>query len=115
LPQPTHFPLLSQASPVPQAVPVGLGSEPQTPSEQVGLWQGSVAAGQSASLPHAPQTPLPHVLLVQSLAVRHFFPSAQVGQGPPQSTSVSVPFFTLSVHVGNPASGARIASLEQAD
>jgi hypothetical protein len=47
-----------------------------------------------------------HTLLVQSLpfGFKHALPSAQVGQeAPPQSTSVSVPFLTLSrppVHFG---------------
>ena len=39
-------------------------------------------------------------LLVQSFPVTQLFPSAQVGQvPPPQSTAVSVPFFTASLHV----------------
>src|SRR2546425_494158 len=37
---------------------------------------------------------------MQSLAVLHALPAAQVDpHAPPQSTSVSVPFLTMSVHV----------------
>ena len=41
--------------------------------------------------------------LAQSELAMHILPLAQVCSGaqlPPQSTSVSVPFFTMSVHVG---------------
>jgi len=55
----------------------------------------------------SPQTDATHVLaglqtvLVQSVLALHTLPLTQVGQTPPpQSTSVSVAFFTLSVHVG---------------
>jgi hypothetical protein len=46
-----------------------------------------------------------HVLLSQRLPAQsaseaHCPPAAQPGQVPPQSTSVSLPFFTVSVHVG---------------
>jgi hypothetical protein len=46
-----------------------------------------------------------HVLLSQILPAQSTFeahrrPAAQPGQAPPQSTSVSLPFFTVSVHVG---------------
>src|SRR5205823_1848898 len=35
-----------------------------------------------------------------SVPVMHAFPTAQPGQPPPQSTSVSAPFFTLSMQPG---------------
>src|SRR6266404_10004793 len=39
--------------------------------------------------------------LTQSIACWHIFPTAQAGQvPPPQSTSVSKPFWTMSVQVG---------------
>ena len=38
--------------------------------------------------------------LVQSLFAWHPCPLAHVGQVPPQSTSVSLPFWMPSVHVG---------------
>jgi hypothetical protein len=38
--------------------------------------------------------------LPQSVPLLHVFPTAHAGHDPPQSTSVSVPFFTVSVHVG---------------
>jgi len=48
-----------------------------------------------------PQIPATHfVPPTQSLSTLHIFPAAHLGQAPPQSTSVSVPFFTVSVHVG---------------
>jgi hypothetical protein len=42
--------------------------------------------------------PAPHTLLTQSVPTVHFNPSAHRGQlfGPPQSTSVSLPFFCKS-------------------
>ena len=56
---------------------------------QVGGWHFS-------PMPLSAQTPL-----VQSLATRQSFPSPQRGQaGPPQSTSVSVPFFAPSLQLG---------------
>ena len=45
---------------------------------------------------------LTQVWLVQSLPAVHLLPAAQVEQvAPPQSTSVSAPFFTLSEQVGD--------------
>ena len=41
------------------------------------------------------QTPV-----VQSAGLPHPCPGAQSGHGPPQSTSVSLPFLTLSLHEG---------------
>jgi hypothetical protein len=42
-----------------------------------------------------------HTLLWQSVGAPHSLPVAQsAGHIPPQSTSVSVPFFTMSMHVG---------------
>src|SRR4051812_43939978 len=38
--------------------------------------------------------------LVQSEPARHILPSAHFAHMPPQSTSVSVPFFILSLHDG---------------
>jgi hypothetical protein len=49
------------------------------------------------------QVPPVHTPLEQSAAPAHFLPSAHVLAGaqlPPQSTSVSVPFFTVSVQEG---------------
>jgi hypothetical protein len=48
------------------------------------------------------QTPFVHTLLAQSDAAAHFLPDAQRAQLPlpPQSTSVSPPFCTPSLHVG---------------
>jgi hypothetical protein len=53
----------------------------RTPSPQVGAWQ----------------TPL-QTLLVQSAGALHPLPGTQAVQAPPQSTSVSVPFFAPSLH-----------------
>ena len=45
--------------------------------------------------------PGPHTPFTQSSATAHTPPSAQrVGQAEPQSTSLSVPFFTPSVQLG---------------
>src|SRR5690606_5058889 len=45
-------------------------------------------------------TPPTHLLLAQSTFTRHAAPSAHlIAHLPPQSTSVSTPFFTASVHV----------------
>jgi hypothetical protein len=82
--QPCPVPHLPQNDP-PQSMSVSPWF--LTPSEQLGAWQ---------TLPV--QTPLvqsPGV--VQPLPLAHFFAGAQ---DPPQSTSVSVPFFTTSAHVG---------------
>jgi hypothetical protein len=92
-PIPHVFPWATQVAP-PQSVPV---SEPFfTPSEQVG-------AGGVAHSFEALQKPE-----VQSELAAHPTPSAQVRpsvrqSGPPQSTPVSLPFFTPSVHVGGVA------------
>jgi hypothetical protein len=44
-------------------------------------------------------TPLVHTPLWQSVLARHFLPSRHAVQAaPPQSTSVSVPFFARSPH-----------------
>jgi hypothetical protein len=51
--------------------------------------------------PVAWQMPPPQDPLEQSALARQPLPSAQVGQvPPPQSTSVSLPFFWLSMHEG---------------
>ena len=83
-PQPLPLPHLPQRAP-PQSMSVSPWFF--TPSEQVGAAQRPFV-----------QTPLvqsPGV--VQPLPVAHFLAGAQ---DPPQSTSVSVPFFTTSLHVG---------------
>jgi hypothetical protein len=50
---------------------------------------------------HKAQVPLVQTPLVQSAPTLQCLPVAQVAQtGPPQSTSVSPPFFTPSLHVG---------------
>jgi hypothetical protein len=49
------------------------------------------------------QTPKKQILLVQSLGDMQARPLAHFAHEPPQSTSVSLPFFTPSVHV--PAHG----------
>jgi hypothetical protein len=41
-----------------------------------------------------------HTPLWQSAATVHVLPSAHLPQLPPQSVSVSLPFFTVSEHVG---------------
>jgi hypothetical protein len=47
------------------------------------------------------QTPAEHTPLTQSVPTEHVWPFAQsAGHVPPQSTSVSVAFFTMSLHVG---------------
>jgi hypothetical protein len=51
----------------------------------------------------AAQVPFVQTALVQSVAATHILPSAHLGQpevAPPQLTSVSVPFFTVSVQEG---------------
>jgi hypothetical protein len=51
--------------------------------------------------PEAMHTLLVHTLLAQSSGWEHVLPSAHfTGQPPPQSRSVSVPFFTPSLHAG---------------
>src|SRR5262245_15777860 len=55
------------------------------PSMQVGFVQRSALAGQKP--------------LAQSTSLSQMSPSGQAGQLPPQSTSVSVPFFTPSVQL----------------
>src|SRR5207245_1350669 len=45
------------------------------------------------------QAPLVHIMLLQSVPVMHTLPRSQGEQsGPPQSTSVSLPFLTPSLH-----------------
>src|SRR5829696_824591 len=57
-------------------------------------------AAQTAPGTHAWQVPA-QMALAQSVRLRHPLPTAQGGQsGPPQSTSVSRPFLTPSLHVG---------------
>jgi hypothetical protein len=43
---------------------------------------------------------LEQTFVTQSEGTAHRSPDAHLGQEPPQSMLVSVPFFTLSVHVG---------------
>jgi hypothetical protein len=45
-------------------------------------------------------TPLLHTELTQSLAAPQVAPGWHGGHAPPQSRAVSVPFFTVSEHVG---------------
>ena len=76
------------------------------PSFAVGLPSSHVSVTTSLQMipsPHAGEHTLPvhtshlqSVLLTQLLPARHVFPQA----GPPQSTSVSLPFFTPSLHSG---------------
>jgi hypothetical protein len=48
------------------------------------------------------QTPDLHGPWLQSVSAAHFWPATHFGQRvPPQSTSVSEPFFDLSVHEGS--------------
>jgi hypothetical protein len=47
---------------------------------------------------HAVHRPAKHAPMLQSPSTPQFFPTAQGLHDPPQSTSVSVPFFTKSVH-----------------
>ncbi len=89
-PAPTLSPSLSRyqvaggGQAPPQSTPISLPF--CTPSEQLGLEQVLVLAS--------------HTLLTQSLALRHFLVSAQAGQvAPPQSTSVSSPFWVRSVQL----------------
>jgi hypothetical protein len=49
---------------------------------------------------HAVHVPLMHKAPAQSLRLTQVFPSAQRGQAPPQSTSVSLPFLIPSLQVG---------------
>jgi hypothetical protein len=58
-------------------------------SEQVGTAQRST-----------PVLSVAQTLLVQSAATEHFSPLAHFAQVPPQSTSVSVPSMTPSLHCG---------------
>jgi hypothetical protein len=46
------------------------------------------------------QTLEPQRDVMQSVPATHFFPVAHAGQSPPQSVSVSAPFWKPSVHVG---------------
>jgi hypothetical protein len=98
----------------------------QVPPVQILLWQ-SVAAVQVAPLPQAAHVPPPqsmpvsvpfetpslqvgarhtlgvpeHTWLVQSVPAPQVCPVAQAPQVlPPQSTAVSLPFWTVSLHVG---------------
>jgi hypothetical protein len=50
--------------------------------------------------PKSWQVPAVQAPLVQSVSSAHAWPSPQPGQGPPQSTAVSAPFFTRSVQLG---------------
>jgi hypothetical protein len=83
--QPCPEPHAAQVPP-PQSVSVSLPF--LTPSAQVGAWHVLVVV------------PV-HTPLAQSLPTRQTLADAQVGQvPPPQSTSVSAPFFTTSAQVG---------------
>lgn len=74
-----------------QAVP------PQSTSVSVPLVTPSVQIGTWHVLTTAPE----HTPLLQSVGWSHFLPSAHALQfAPPQSTSVSFPFWTRSVHTG---------------
>jgi hypothetical protein len=82
---------LAQSPPPAHGLPIAHGGQlccaPQTSAEHPG--------GGATQAPPA-QTPL-----TQSVAVAHDLPFAHCGQlGPPQSTSVSLPFLTPSVQVG---------------
>jgi hypothetical protein len=50
----------------------------------------------------AAHDPALHTLDAQSVPAPQAPPVPQAGQGPPQSISVSVPFFNPSVHEGTP-------------
>jgi hypothetical protein len=49
----------------------------------------------------AAQSPFVQMKLAQSAPERQAAPAAHALQVPPQSMSVSLPFFTLSLHAGN--------------
>jgi hypothetical protein len=101
--QPSQWPavqeLLEQSEPMPQVLPGAHFPQgpPQSTSDslpflmlslQVAVWQ----------------TPPVHTPLVQSPADAHFWPSAHLrvaAQAPPQSVSLSVPFFTPSEQLGD--------------
>jgi hypothetical protein len=71
---------------------------PQVPSVPAPFF----AAEQASHLPlqgESQQKPSMHCPPWQSERFRHFFPFAQSGQGPPQSTSVSPSSLIPSVHV----------------
>jgi len=80
-----------QSPPAAQVLPLAHGGQPccapQTSAEQAG-----------GGATHTPPVQTP---VAQSVAVAQRLPSAHAGQfGPPQSTSVSLPFWTASVQVG---------------
>ena len=88
---PEQWPL-AQSVPLAQDLPFAHAGQlcwaPQTSDEHVG-------GG-------ATQTPPVQTPVAQSVATEQRLPSAHFGQlGPPQSTSVSLPFWTLSVQVGS--------------
>ena len=73
-----------------------------TPSVHVGIshTHGSTPLSGVAVVHVAPLKPTPHSACVQSVPVWQVLPTAHGGQAPPpQSTPVSCPFFTPSVHV----------------
>ena len=59
------------------------------------------------------QTPLLQTPELQSPLALHESPPLQAGQSPPQSTSVSFPFFAASVQVGAAQVKSRQTSLSQ--
>jgi hypothetical protein len=89
----THRPLLQSELVVHPRPSVHFGQPlpPQSLAVSVPLVTPSV---QVAAL----HTPPVHTLLSQSLAVPHAFPATHGEQEPPQSVSLSVPFFAWSEH-----------------
>ncbi len=99
----------TQVLPATQAFFAGSPLPPQSTSVSVPFFTPSVyeAGWQVSGVPE-------QTLSVQSLAAPHPFPSAQRGQaGPPQSTSVSVPFFAPSLHITAAQIAFRQTSLAQ--
>src|SRR2546421_481150 len=85
----------------PTAAPSGLGPTgtegPRVTPPEPGVHPTLMALSLHDGVEHRPPA---HSRLWQSLLALHGRPGAQPGQVPPQSTSLSVPFFTASVHVG---------------
>jgi hypothetical protein len=91
---PLHTPE-RQSVPPSQSLPSAHG--PQLPPQST-----SVSGGSTIRLVQVAPTQMPlQKPVVQSRGAAHFLPSAHFGHtAPPQSTSVSVPFVTTSVHAG---------------
>src|SRR3954454_8450012 len=107
---PAQIPL-TQSLPLAHFCPLahfGQFGPPQSMSVSPSFWIPSEHVGAGST-----QTPAVHTPVTQSVPLPHFLPSAHFGQfGPPQSTSVSCPFWTPSEQVAAAASATQAPSAQ---